>query len=145
MHARLPQHQLQARGDARHLVAATLLELGEALGDALIGFRLELLEGEQLHLAHELVHADALRERRVDVHRLAGDPAALVGILDVMERAHVVQPVGKLDQQHADVVRHGEQEFTQILGRALVFGLRLDLGELGDSVDEPGDFRPELL
>ena len=54
-----------------------------------------------------------------------------------MERAHVVQPVGKLDQQHADVVAEREQELAQVLRRALVFRLRLDLAELGDAVDQP--------
>ena len=45
----------------------------------------------------------------------------------VMERAHVVQPVGELDQQHADVVAQREQELAQIFGGALIFRLRLDL------------------
>ena len=57
----------------------------------------------------------------------------LVG--DVVKRPHIVQPVGELDQQHADVVGHGEQEFAEILGGALVLALRLDLGELGDAID----------
>ena len=60
-----------------------------------------------------------------------------------MERAHVVQPVGELDQQHADVVAHREQELAQILRGALVFGLRLDLAELGDAVDQPRDVLAE--
>ena len=34
----------------------------------------------------------------------------------VLERAHVVQPVGELDQQHAHVVGDGEQELAQVLG-----------------------------
>jgi hypothetical protein len=62
-----------------------------------------------------------------------------------MERAHIVQPVGELDQQHPDIVGHGEQEFAQILGGALGFGLRLDLRQLGDSVDQPGDRGAEAL
>jgi hypothetical protein len=64
---------------------------------------------------------------------------------DEVERAHVVQPVGELDQQHADVARHGEQELAQVLGRALVLGLGLDLGELGDPVDQAGDVGAEML
>ncbi len=56
-----------------------------------------------------------------------------------------MQPVGELDQQHADVVAEREQELAQILGGALVLGLRLDLAELGDPVDQPGDVLAEQL
>ena len=54
------------------------------------------------------------------------------------------KPVGKLDQQHPDVVGNREQEFAQILGRALIFGLRFDLRQLGHAVDQDGDFRSEF-
>ncbi len=50
-----------------------------------------------------------------------------------------MQAVGQLHQQHANVVRHREQEFAEILGGALVLALCLDLGELGDAVDHPRD------
>ena len=60
-----------------------------------------------------------------------------------MERAHVVQPVGELDQQHADVVAQREQELAQILGRALILRLGLDLAQLGHAVDQPGDILAE--
>ncbi|GAA3259500.1 hypothetical protein GCM10020258_21360 [Sphingomonas yabuuchiae] len=60
-----------------------------------------------------------------------------------MERAHIVQPVGQLHQQDADIVRHGEQKFAQVLGRAFALGLRLDLGQLGDAVDQPRDIGTE--
>ena len=62
-----------------------------------------------------------------------------------MERAHVVQPVGELDQQDADVVGEREQELAQILGGALIFRLRLDLAELGDAVDQSRDIGAEQL
>ena len=138
--------RLDAPADAADQVAAAaLVQRRQPLGDRFIGVGLELLEGERLHLGHELVHADPLGERRVDIHRLLGDAAALLLALDVMERAHVVQPVGELHQQHADVVRHGEQELAQILRRALVLALRLDLGELGDAVDQPRDIVAEML
>ncbi len=136
--------RLDAAADALdEVAAAALVEPLEPLGDRFVGVGLELAEGERLHLGHELVHADPLGERGVDVHRLAGDAAALVRVLQMMERAHVVQPVGELHQQDADVVRHGEQELAQILGGALALALRLDLGELGDAVDQPGDVLAE--
>ena len=62
-----------------------------------------------------------------------------------MERAHVVQPVGELDQEHADVVAEREQEFAQILGGPLILRLGLDLAEFGHSVDQPGDVLAEML
>src|SRR3546814_7663959 len=51
-----------------------------------------------------------LGERGIDIHRLLGDPAPLVGILDEMQRAHIVQPVGELDQQHRSEERRVGKE-----------------------------------
>ncbi len=62
-----------------------------------------------------------------------------------MQRAHIVQPVAQLHQQHADVLAHGEQELAQVLGRALVLRHLLDLGELGDAVHQPRDVGAEVL
>ncbi len=119
------------------------MELLQAPGDRCVGVRLELLERERLHLVHDLVHADPLGQRRVDIHRLLRDPAALVLVGHVMERPHIVQPVGELDEQDADVVAERQQEFAEILGGALIFRLRFDLRELGHPVDQPGNVLAE--
>jgi hypothetical protein len=120
-----------------------LVELLEPPRDRGEGVRLELAEGERLHLGHEFVHADPLRKRGVDVHRLAGDAAPFLLILDEVERAHVVQAIGELHQQHPDVPGHGEQELAQVLRGALILALRLDLGKLRNAVDETGDVLAE--
>ncbi len=62
-----------------------------------------------------------------------------------MERAHVVQPVAELDQQHADVLAHRQQELAQIFRGALVLGHLLDLGKLGHPVDQPRHLGSEML
>ena len=92
----------------------------EPLDDRVIALGLELLEGERLELVHEAVQPDSFGERRVDVHRLARDAAALFGARDEVERPHVVEAVGELDEQNADVVGHRQQELAEILRRALV-------------------------
>src|SRR3546814_16868599 len=56
-----------------------------------------------------------------------------------------LQAIGELDEQHADIVGHRQQELAQILRRALVLGLRLDRRKLGDAVDHPRDIGAEQL
>ena len=82
------------------------------------------------------VHADALGERRVDLHRLAGDALAPLGIAHEMQRAHVVQAIGELDQQHADVAADRQDELAEILRLLGAVRLQLQPGELGDAVDQ---------
>ena len=48
-----------------------------------------------------------------------------------------MQPVGQLDEQHANVFGHCEQEFAQIFRRALILGHGFDLAQLGHTVDQP--------
>ena len=55
-----------------------------------------------------------------------------------------MQPVAQLDQQHADILAHREQELAQVLRRTLVLWQLLDLGELGHAIDQPRDLGPEI-
>jgi len=104
--------ELKAQTDAVDEVAARFGQLLQAAGDRREGIGLELAKCQCLHLGHHLVHADPLGERRVNIHRLAGDAAALLFRRNVVERAHIVQPVGELHEQDADVVRQGQQELS---------------------------------
>ena len=97
-----------------------------------------MLEREVLQLEVERVQAEAVGDRRVDVERLARDPPP-VRRRHRVERAHVVQPVGELDQDDAHVVRHREQHLAEALGLRVLARGELDLVELGDAVDHVGD------
>ena len=127
----------------RDEIAALLAQEAEAGDDAGARVRMQLGEGEVLELVLHPVHADALGERDIDVHRLARDAPALVVALDEMQRAHVVQPVGELDQQHADVLGHREHELAEILRLLGLVRLHFDARQLGDAVDQPGDLGAE--
>ena len=140
----LCQRLLDGERDRIDLPAFLFANLRKPARNGLVGIRLQMLERECLHLAHVFVHADPLCQRRVDIDRLARDPAALVLVLDEVERAHVVQPVAQLDEQHADILAHRQQELAQVFRRALVLGQRLDLRKLGHAVDQPGDLGPEI-
>ena len=61
---------------------------------------------------------EPLRQRRVDLHRLAGDALLLLDRQGV-QRAHVVEPVGELDEDDPDVLGHRQQHLSDVLGLLL--------------------------
>ena len=103
-----------------------------------------MAEGELLQLLAHVLHAHAPGERRIDVHRLLGDAQALV-LRHVVERAHVVQAVGELDQQHAHVFGDGQQQLAQVFRLLGLLGDEVELLELGQALDQLADFRAEQL
>ena len=113
--------------------------------DGIARFGIEFGEGEVFQLLAHVLHADAPGERRIDVERLLRDAAALLRLLDVLQRAHVVQPVGELHQQHADVVRHRQHQLAEILRLLGALGEQFELRQLGHAIDEIGDLLAEIL
>ncbi len=65
--------------------------------------------------------------------------ASLAVGLQVLERAHVVQAVGQLDEHHAHVGDHGQKHLADVLGLAVFAVGELDLVDLGDAFDDVGD------
>ena len=128
---RLAEH-LHRPLDVRLAGPAVALELGR---QAPVGLRLEHLEAEVLELPLELPDAQALGQRRVDLGGLAGDALLLLDGQRA-QGAHVVQPVGELDEDDADVLRHGQEHLADVLGLLLLVGPGAELGQLGDAVDE---------
>ena len=120
------------------------LQRVEALADHLVGLGIELAERQILEFLAHLVHAHAAGERRIDVDRLLGDAPALLG-RHMRQRAHVVQPVGELDQQHAHVVGDRQQELAQVLRLLRLLGDEVELLELGQALDQRADVVAEHL
>ncbi len=110
--------------------------------DGLIGLRHQMVEGEPLQFLAQAPHPHAARERPVNVDRFLGDAGALVEGHE-MQRAHIVQPVGELDQQHAHVLGDGEQQLAEILALPGLFGDEVELVDLGQALDELADLLAE--
>ena len=125
-------------------VAAVAARALHRLGQRAVAPRVQVLEGQLLQLAVDLVQAQPVRDRRIDVERLAGDALALVG-RHRLHRAHVVQPVGQLDQDDAHVARHRQQHLAEGLGLAFLAGVELQLVQLGQAVHQLGGGRAEAL
>ena len=108
-----------------------------------VGDRIDVLERQVFQLAANLAHAEAVRDRRVNLQRLLGDLLLPLG-REVLQGAHVVQTVGQLDEHHADVVHHGQHHLAHVF-RLRFFGRgEVDLADLGDAFDDVGDLLAEL-
>ena len=60
------------------------------------------------------------------------------------DRAHVVQPVGELDDEHPQVARHRHEHLAHRRGLLRLARVELDALELGDAVDDRGDLVAEV-
>ena len=129
-----PQGALDGALQLRHRGVAVAVRGIRRPPDAVRPQREERLESQFLELHAHAVHAEAIGDGGVEVQRLAGDQAALFRRHDA-DRAHVVQAVGELDENHAQIPRRRHRHLLEVLG--LGFGARLeDRRQLGDAVDD---------
>ena len=136
---------LRHRGpDLLHEGGGALAPLRDPRGEGFVARGVVVAEGEVLELVLDLGHPEPPRDRGVDVERLARD-ALLPVFRQVLQRPHVVEPVGELDQDHPDVVDHGEEHLPVRLGLALLGGGEGDLRDLGDTLHDVEDVGTEVL
>ena len=96
----------------------------------LVAHRVGIAESQIFELAAHLAHSKPVGQRRVDVQRFARNCFLPFG-LQMLQRAHVVQPVGQLDKHHAHVAHHSQKHLAHVLGLAVFAVRKLDLVDLG--------------
>ena len=111
--------------------------------DLVVRDGIDVLKRQVFEFAANLAHAQAVRDGRVDFLGLARDLDLPLG-REVLQRAHVVQPVGQLDHDHADVVHHGQHHLADALGLRLFARGEIDFADLGDALDDVRDLLAEL-
>ncbi len=110
----------------------------------LVSLGFKIAEGNVLQLPSDQTHSQAMRNRRINIKRLAGDALLLFRGKET-ERAHVVQPVGQLHHDDAHVVHHGQQHLPDVFGLARFGSQQVQPVDFGDPFDERGDVRAEAL
>ena len=145
---RLDAHLVHLAAQHGNDLVKVLLALEAAFGDhtrdllELVG--LKVIEAQVLELPFDGVDTQAVRDGRVDLKRLARLEDATI-LLERRQGAHVVQAVGQLDDDDADVLAHGNEHLADS-GRLLVGeGFHLNARDLGDAVDQLRHVRAELL
>ena len=110
----------------------------------LVSIRIEKAEAQVFQFAPQFSHAEPMSDGRVDLKSLFGNFALPIG-LQVFEGSHVVQSVGQLDQNHPDVVDHGEHHLAQIFGLRFFSSGKIYFADLGDALDDVGNLLAELF
>ena len=132
--------------DLLHLGQKRLALLAARLDGVLhlvVGDGIDILEGQVFQLAANLAHAEAVGDGRVDVQGLARD-LLLAVFGQILQRAHVVQAVGQLDEHHADVIHHGQHHLAHVFGLRLFRRGEVNFADLGDAFDDVGDLLAEF-
>ena len=111
--------------------------------DLVVGDGIDVLEGQVFEFAANFAHAQAMRDRRVDVQRLARNLLLPLG-REKLQRAHVVQTVGQLDQDDTDVVHHGQHHLAHVFGLRFFRRGEIDFADLGDAFDDVSDLLAEF-
>ena len=79
----------------------------------------------------------------VNVQRLARDGLLAIR-LQVLQGAHIIQPVGQLDQHHTHIRDHGQQHLAHVFGLAVLAIGELDFINIGDAFDDVGHLVAEF-
>ena len=132
-------HALDLRQECLALLAARL----DGILDLVVGDGIDVLEGEVLEFSANLAHAETVGDGRVDFLGFARNLHLALG-RQMLQRAHVVQAVGQLDEHDADVVDHGQHHLADALGLGLFAGGKIDFADLGDALDDVRDLLAEF-
>ena len=133
---------LELMGDGREVLLPLRCPVGDEADHLVVDLGVEDLEREILEFPLDRVHAEPVRERGVDLEGLACLLRARRGGHE-LPRARVVETVGELDDEDADVLGHRDDHLPHGLRlRGLTVG---ELVELRHPVDHRGDLGAEGL
>ena len=115
---------------------------GDHVVDLGVLLRVEGGEAQVFELLLELLHTEAVSERRVHVERLPGD-AGLGLRRHGAEGPHVVEAVGQFDHQDPEVLGHGHQHLAHRRRLLSLLGVEAEPVQLGDAVHDAGHIGTE--
>ena len=113
--------------------------LGNLFLQIIIDLRLQIFQRQVIQLILDLGNTEPLGNGRIDIHRLPGLLLLLLR-LHVLKSPHIVKAVGKLYQNHADILCHSQKHLAQVLCLNLDLIRRIgELAQLCDAIHQKGD------
>ena len=104
----------------------------------------QVLKAEVFQLHLHAIDAKAVGDRGINIERLACDPPFFLG-RHRAERLHVVQAVGKLDEDDANVLDHREHHLAKTFSLRFRTAAKFNLIQFADAVDQQSHFAAELF
>ena len=98
------------------------LPLGQEPGDLAIALRVKIAKRKVLQLRLELPDTQAAGKRGKDLEGLSCLTKLRLG-REILQSTHVMQAIGQLDDQHANITHHGQEHLAQVL-RLFLCGIR---------------------
>ena len=126
----------QLSNNLRHNVAALLAQKVQTRHNRIMSVFVQLGKSNFFQFALHFLHTDTLGQRRINVQCFFGNSGPLFGLLQKMQRPHVMQAVSQFNQQHANVFRHCQQQLTKILRLFVVGRFLLNHCQLGQTVHQ---------
>ena len=62
----------------------------------------------------------------------------------VVDRSEVVEPVCKLDNEHPDILGHGEEHLSQVFSLTFLLALKFEGAQFGDTINEFSDLSAKI-
>ncbi len=124
-------------------IAAFGMQIVEPADNGFPGIRVQLPKRHVFQFFLPVPDADTFGQWHIDFQRFTRNPPPFVFPFDKMQGLHVVQPVGQLDQQHPDVLRHRQHQLAEIFSLLGARRLQLQHGKFCDAINQRADFRPK--
>ena len=115
----------------------------DQVNDAVVSFRINVLQGKVFQLLLDGIDAQAVRQGSIDIQCFPGNGYPAVFRLET-ERAHVVQAVRQLDQHDPDIPGHGQDHFPEGFSLGFLPVGEVQFVQLGNAVHKVRNLITEL-
>ena len=116
--------------------------LSDKAHDLLVHLRIQRGERQVFEFPLDGIHAEPVRQWCINFQSFLGF-LLLLFLREPAESTHVVQTVGELNDQHANIAGHGDDHLAHGFRRG---GFSVgDLVEFGHAVHQQGDLVPEVF
>ncbi|MNN73661.1 hypothetical protein D3C81_1897950 [compost metagenome] len=106
--------------------------------------RVQVSQGDIFHFPFDGRNPQTVGNRAENLQRFVGD-STLTLLRLVFERSHIVQSVRQFNDDHPNVLCHGDEHFAVVLVLLLLFGLEFNPLQLRQPVDEQSTIAAEML